>query len=310
MFCYPGGIVSPDPFIWDDFIVTLDDLSDLDIDELISTTLGGWWSWYWGQRDENGPVLGGEDAYDTHAGLTLSVNADDGVLANDLDPESEEFIAVPAVLPQNGDLDLRPDGSFAYRPDAGFVGTDSFVYNAFDFLLDSSPVTVTINVLPPIADFDSDQLVTNADVDQLCAAVRDGNRDRQYDLNGDNRVSVEDHQYLIGNLLNTSAGDANLDGVFNSQDFVIVFSAALYETDSGKVAGWREGDWNCDGRFTSSDLVMAFTAGRYVSASKPDSSQVAAAVPDSYAAEDESGDQSPKLASAHRQLREKELAVV
>lgn len=56
-------------------------------------------------------------------------------------------------------------------------------------------------------------------------------------------------------------GDANLDGVFDSQDFVQVFTAGLYETNL--PAFWWEGDWNEDGVFDSGDFVVAFQAGMY-----------------------------------------------
>ncbi len=60
----------------------------------------------------------------------------------------------------------------------------------------------------------------------------------------------------------TWIGDSNLDGEFNSTDFVAVFKAGLYESDSGG-ATWMTGDWDGDGRFDSSDFVLAFSDGGY-----------------------------------------------
>lgn len=57
------------------------------------------------------------------------------------------------------------------------------------------------------------------------------------------------------------AGDANLDGHFNSSDLVAVFQAGKYETM--QPATWAEGDWNGDGVFDSGDLVAAFQDGCY-----------------------------------------------
>ena len=59
----------------------------------------------------------------------------------------------------------------------------------------------------------------------------------------------------------TRIGDSNLDGEFNSSDFVSVFKAGLYESDGG--ATWMTGDWDGDGRFDSSDFVLAFSDGGY-----------------------------------------------
>ena len=59
------------------------------------------------------------------------------------------------------------------------------------------------------------------------------------------------------------AGDANLDGLFNSSDLVMVFQAGKYEDGIFQNASWEEGDWNDDGEFDSQDLVMAFQLGWY-----------------------------------------------
>ena len=72
---------------------------------------------------------------------------------------------------------------------------------------------------------------------------------------------------LIQNVLGTSAGDANLDGVFNSSDLVAVFRVGEYEDAIPDNSSWADGDWNCDGEFNSRDIVAAFQAGRYVAAS-------------------------------------------
>ena len=74
--------------------------------------------------------------------------------------------------------------------------------------------------------------------------------------------------FYVETLLGTSAGDANLDGVFDSSDLVTVFRSAKYELNDG-TATWIEGDWTCDGNFGSGDLVAAFRAGRYVAAAAP-----------------------------------------
>lgn len=116
-------------------------------------------------------------------------------------------------------------------------------------------------------DLNGDGTVNVMDVDLLCAAIRGG--EPSYDLNGDNRTTVEDMDLLIGTILGTTYGDANLDGVFNSSDFVLIFTAGKYEDETADGISWAEGDWNCDGRFTSRDLVLAFQAGGYVAAARP-----------------------------------------
>jgi hypothetical protein len=83
------------------------------------------------------------DSYSTPQGVTLTGN----VLTNDLGTNPR---AILITRPANGTLVLNPDGTFTYRPNAGFTGTDSFTYYACDQgtpLLCGNPATVTITVL-------------------------------------------------------------------------------------------------------------------------------------------------------------------
>jgi hypothetical protein len=96
----------------------------------------------------NDPPVGVGDSYATQ-GTQLQVNATQGVLANDADPEGA---TLSAELLDGPDHELvfnfNGDGSFEYTPDLGFDGTDSFTYRADDGSLESEPVTVTITVTP------------------------------------------------------------------------------------------------------------------------------------------------------------------
>lgn len=58
-------------------------------------------------------------------------------------------------------------------------------------------------------------------------------------------------------------GDANLDGLFTSEDLVQVFQAGEYEDGIDGNSSWATGDWNGDAEFGSLDLVRAFQAGTY-----------------------------------------------
>ena len=94
---------------------------------------------------------------DTYAALqnqVLSVAVPVGVLANDSDVENNPLSAVLVTGPANGVLVLNPNGSFTYRPNTNFNGTDSFTYRASDGTASSSIATVTLNVAaenqPPV----------------------------------------------------------------------------------------------------------------------------------------------------------------
>jgi hypothetical protein len=76
-------------------------------------------------------------------------------------------------------------------------------------------------------------------------------------------VNNADRDVWVRNLKKTWYGDANLDGLFNSTDFVGVFQIGEYEDSSAGNTGWAEGDWNGDAEFSSSDFVAAFQDGGY-----------------------------------------------
>jgi hypothetical protein len=58
-------------------------------------------------------------------------------------------------------------------------------------------------------------------------------------------------------------GDSNLDGVFDSSDFVTVFQPGQYEDAIALNSTWETGDWDGDREFNSRDLVQVFTEGYY-----------------------------------------------
>ena len=86
-----------------------------------------------------------------------------------------------------------------------------------------------------------------------------------YDLNGDKVTDRKDLDYLLNDVLQTTVGDVNLDGVFNSRDLVLLFQAAKFEDGKPNNANYKEGDWDLDGDFTNADLMLAWQAGAYVS---------------------------------------------
>ena len=94
------------------------------------------------------PVAVDDGPYSVDAGETLTVNAANGVLTNDGDVDGDVIKAALVSNASNGTLNLNSDGSFVYSPNAGFDGTDSFIYAANDGALDSNQITVNIEVLP------------------------------------------------------------------------------------------------------------------------------------------------------------------
>ncbi len=86
------------------------------------------------------------DTYAVTANRTLNVDAAQGVLVNDTDPNGGTLYAVLRRLPARGALNLRGDGGFTYEPDPDFVGTDRFEYSAGAGTVVGTATFVTLNV--------------------------------------------------------------------------------------------------------------------------------------------------------------------
>ena len=92
------------------------------------------------------PPTANPDVYFLRVHRPISVAADAGLVANDLDFDSAVVSAVLQSGPAHGQLQLSPDGSFAYQPDDAFRGVDSFAYTAGDGVGRSEPVSVSLVV--------------------------------------------------------------------------------------------------------------------------------------------------------------------
>jgi hypothetical protein len=184
LYCYPGGFVSADPFLWDDFIKSLPEAPiGRTLPELIDELLGDWWRYVWAEEGVNGPPLALNDVIrispDDESGerlslalttsvdesgerLSLALTASINVLANDIDPENDFMIAILGSTTSNGQLTFNSDGTFEYLPNPGFAGVDTFTYTAFDFSTESAVATVRISV-GLRGDYDQDADVDGSD---------------------------------------------------------------------------------------------------------------------------------------------------
>ena len=132
-------------------------------------------------------------------------------------------------------------------------------------------IDVAADILP--GDFDQNRLLDAKDIDSLSReAGRPTPQLWLFDLNDDGVVDLADHQIWVHDLRKTWYGDADLNGEFNSDDFVQVFQAGKYET--ALRAGWAEGDWDASRTFDSSDFVVAFQDGGYEQGLRTDTAAV------------------------------------
>jgi hypothetical protein len=129
--------------------------------------------------------------------------------------------------------------------------------------------TLTSKVGGLLGDFNSDSLLTAADIDALSAEVRAGTNPPAFDVNSDSLVNQTDRTVWVEQLKRTYMGDANLDGVFDSADFVAVFQVGEYEDTTPGNSGWADGDWDGNSDFDSGDFVAAFQAGGYEKGPRP-----------------------------------------
>jgi len=90
-----------------------------------------------------------DDSYETEVGQPLVIGAAQGVLANDVDVDSSSITATLTANVTHGTLALNSNGSFTYNPTLGFIGSDSFNYEANDGQANSGETTVTIEVRSP-----------------------------------------------------------------------------------------------------------------------------------------------------------------
>jgi VCBS repeat-containing protein len=118
------------------------------------------------------------DTYATVAGATLEVNATNGVLANDVDPDGDSLTATLVTDVTSGTLSLNADGSFTYAPPAGFSGTQQFVYRASDGTGNSNEATVTLTINAA----NTFSLLENAPAGTLVGMLQLGNSDLDGDL--------------------------------------------------------------------------------------------------------------------------------
>ena len=113
------------------------------------------------------------------------------------------------------------------------------------------------------ADINRDGVVDAADIDRLCLAIQSDESNDEFDLNDDGLVDLLDVDTLVFRELNSTFGDINLDGRFDSSDLVQAFASGHYNDEIELNSNWTNGDWNCDQEFDSSDLVTAFQKGNF-----------------------------------------------
>ncbi|MCA9125525.1 MAG: tandem-95 repeat protein [Planctomycetales bacterium] len=92
---------------------------------------------------------------DVTGNSTPGFTIDDGVAANDTDPNGGPFSVTLVEGPQHavpGTFVLNSNGTFTYQPEADFNGTDSFIYRVNDGVLTSNNLGTVSIVVEPVND--------------------------------------------------------------------------------------------------------------------------------------------------------------
>ena len=187
-------------------------------------------------RVDDGTVVGlGDDSIlrdlagiDEEGSYTLTLSAIDNVLTGRVFDDQMELLGEISI-----EEDTYADGWAGVGTainDAGDEANRTLIAASFDNFVASN--TLDINVEPPT-------------IDELTAAINNGLTDSRFDINGNGTVDAEDREAWVTVSANTYFGDADLNGEFNSGDFVVVFTAGEYEDETvgNSFVGGRRLEW-------------------------------------------------------------------
>lgn len=129
-----------------------------------------------------------DDAYAMPGGLSLTVAAAEGLLANDSDPNGDGLTAAAVLFaPSHGTVAVSASGAFTYVPEPLYRGLDTFTYEACDGTACAS-ATVTIDVGNNAPTAAADAMTTPRD--QSLAVAAPGVLANDGDADGDALTAV------------------------------------------------------------------------------------------------------------------------
>ncbi len=155
------------------------------------------------------PPVAENDSFVTTSGRLFRLSAANGILSNDYDYNEDTLRAQLVDSTAHGRLDLSPEGSFNYQPDAGFVGLDSFRYVALDDSAQSNVAIVKIDVIeeaPPVSEPDVFRVKSG---EVLHVTALEGVLSNDSDLNMDTLHAILADSTFCGSL------DLSSDGSFS-----------------------------------------------------------------------------------------------
>ncbi|HET7713807.1 MAG TPA: Ig-like domain-containing protein, partial [Patescibacteria group bacterium] len=90
----------------------------------------------------SGTPIAVNDSATTGNGVPITIS----VLTNDSDPNGDALTVVSLTQPNDGAVNLNPDGTVTYTPPAGFKGKARFDYTISDGNGGTATATVTVTI--------------------------------------------------------------------------------------------------------------------------------------------------------------------
>ena len=182
-----------------------------------------------------------DDAYDTTAGVPLTIDAANGVLANDGDADGDaiSITTFDTTGSAGGALTLNADGSFTYQAADGFGGAETFEYA----ITDPDGATDTATITFTILNGSGEPLRTGVRLEAEAMALSPGYLVEQNgDASGGELIRVEDEDA-------TAIATTTFDGPAGTYDLVIGYFDEIDGTStySVHVDGVEVSAWTANG---------------------------------------------------------------
>ena len=135
----------------------------------------------------------------------------------------------------------------------------------------------SVSLVGLIGDFNMNRMLDVGDLDRLTAEIRSGSTSAELDLDQSGTVDLVDRTFWVTDVRSTLIGDADLNGVVNFLDFLVL------SENFGAVAGvegrpsWSEGDFDGDGSVGFPDFLALsenFGASGTLAAAVPEPSGI------------------------------------
>jgi uncharacterized repeat protein (TIGR01451 family) len=187
------------------------------------------------QANDDPMAVDDNEATDEDTAITLDV------LANDSDGDGDELMVTVVSQPANGTVNINPDGTLTYTPDANYNrndsagGADSFNYTIEDGFGGTATATVAVTVIPvndtPAAV--DDEKTTNEDMAVLVDLLQNDS-----DVDGDVLTITAVTSPSLGNIVDNGDGTLTYTpfaNIFGTDTFSYTVSDGNGGTDVAQV---------------------------------------------------------------------------